>query len=163
MIPLMLNEYRFNQHARAIMEDRQMKRYPLFSRIGAFSINRQDRRSTVTSLRYAVKSMKRKNASLFIYPEGKLKAPGTDLSFEGGLAWLYDKLPNVDFVPVGIYIHTLRHDKPELHLHVGKPVKPDKKDTAKQQIFVFENELHQILELLWISAGFEDDTYEPFL
>ena len=39
LLPLYLNENRFKQKARALMEDKQMREYPFFSRIGAFSID----------------------------------------------------------------------------------------------------------------------------
>jgi chlorobactene lauroyltransferase len=123
IIPLLLNQYLFNQKARAMMEDQQMLRYAFFRRLGAFSVNLDTPRKSARSLRYAVESMKRDNASLYIYPEGKIapfsvKKP----EFEGGLTWLARKLPEVDIVPVGIYIHTIRHDKPELHIHIGEAV-----------------------------------------
>lgn len=163
LIPLMLNEYRFRQQARALMEDKQMKDFPFFSRIGAFSINRSDSRSAVTSLRYAVNSMQRPNASLFIYPEGKLHPAGTKPIFEDGLAWLYRKLPEADFVPVGIYAHTLRHDKPELHLHVAQPAEFESDCSTNKLSRLLEQELHNVLVQLRKTAGFDDSLYERFL
>lgn len=88
LIPFLLNEYRFGQRARALMEDKQIEQYPFFNKIGAFSINRDNTRSAITSLRYAVQSMQRKQASLFIYPEGELRPISGTLDFEGGLGWL---------------------------------------------------------------------------
>lgn len=160
IIPLLLNEYRLHQEARALMEDKQMKQYSFFKKIGAFSINRDDPRKAITSLRYAVQSMKRDRASLFIYPEGKITAAGSDLSFEGGLAWLHSKVPDTDYVPVGIYMHTIRHDKPELHLHVGKPVDVNRELSNSEKTQLFEHELSKILDGLRQTAGFDDSLYE---
>lgn len=162
IIPLLLNEYRFQQQARALMEDKQMKRYGFFKKIGAFSINREDPRKAVASLRYAVQSMQRENASLFIYPEGSITPAGSEPSFEGGLAWLHDKLPDVDFVPIGIYMHTIRGDKPELHLHVGEKVdiRPELEKESKTELF--EQKLESLLEQLRETAGFDDSIYERF-
>ena len=163
LIPLMLNEYRFRQQARAIMEDKQMKTYSLFQKIGAFSINRDDLRSAVTSLRYAVNSFNRDHASLFIYPEGTITPAGSSMNFEGGLAWLHDKLDNVDFVPVGIYMHTIRHSKPELHLHVGRPVRMSESLSKEEKTAHFETVLDQMLDELHQTAGFDDSEFEHFL
>lgn len=163
LIPLMLNEYRFRQQARAIMEDKQMKTYSLFQKIGAFSINRDDPRSAVTSLRYAVESFNRPHASLFIYPEGTITPAGSSMDFEGGLAWLHDKLDDVDFVPVGIYIHTIRYSKPELHLHVGRPVRMNKSLSNEEKTAQFERMLNQMLDELRRTAGFDDSEFEHFL
>lgn len=163
LIPLMLNEYRFRQQARAIMEDKQMKTYSLFQKIGAFSINRDDPRKAISSLRYAVQSFERDNASLFIYPEGTITPTGSAMNFEGGLAWLHDKLDNVDFVPIGIYMHTIRHSKPELHLHVGRPVRLKDSLPKEEKTVRFENVLDQMLEELRQTAGFDDSEFERFL
>ncbi|TYP95493.1 1-acyl-sn-glycerol-3-phosphate acyltransferase [Fodinibius salinus] len=162
LVPFLLNEFRFHQQARALMEDTQMKKYPLFQKIGAFSINRDDRRQAITSLRYAVNSFEREQASLFIYPEGTITPPGLDMNFEGGLAWLYGKLHNVDFVPIGIYMHTIRHDKPELHLHVGKSDQIGQLKSGAKLTHHFEERLNTILDDLRTTAGFDDTNFEPF-
>src|SRR5699024_12638087 len=65
LIPLLLNEFRFRQQARALMEDEQMREHPYFSKIGAFSIKRSDKKSAIRSLRYAIRYFERHNASLF--------------------------------------------------------------------------------------------------
>lgn len=163
IIPLLLNEYLLKQKARALMEDKQMRQYSFFKRIGAFSIDRNDPRKTVTSLRYAVQSMKRDKSSLFIYPEGKITPTGSSMDFEGGLAWLHSKLPEVDIVPVGIYMHTIRNDKPELHVQIGKPVRLHKEFENEEMTRVYEDELNQILDQLRSTAGFTDEPFRKFL
>lgn len=105
------------------MEDKQMKQYPFFSKIGAFSINLDNARSTITSLRYAVQSMERDDACLFIYPEGKITSVSDSKpEFKDGITWLYENLANIDFVPVGIYIDYSQANKPDLHLSIGERV-----------------------------------------
>ncbi|NBB77360.1 MAG: hypothetical protein GVY02_08275, partial [Bacteroidetes bacterium] len=54
LIPLLLNQKIFKQKARAMMEDKQMIEHGLFKRVGAFSVNLENPRSAVRSLRYAV-------------------------------------------------------------------------------------------------------------
>lgn len=163
LIPLLLNEYRFHQQARAIMEDEQIKRYPFFQKIGAFSINRNNPRKSIASLRYAVKSFERDHSSLFIYPEGTITPVGSAMDFEGGLAWLSKKLPKVDLVPIAIHMHTIRHNKPELHLHVGRPVKIDKSMSSNEKSRILEKTLDQMLDDLRQEAGFDDSNFERFL
>lgn len=145
------------------MEDKQMRQYPFFKNIGAFSINRDDPRKAVTSLRYAVQSMKREQASLFIYPEGKITPAGSKMSFEGGLSWLHSKVPDVDYVPIGIYMHTIRYDKPELHLHIGEAISIDPESGNKEKTVLLENKLNHLLRELRKTAGFDDKLYEQFL
>lgn len=163
LIPFLLNEYCFHQQARALMEDKQMRQYPFFSRIGAFSINREDKKAAIRSLRYAVTSLERPNACLFIYPEGKITPPGAPLHFEGGLTWLTRQLPDVDVVPIGIYMHTMRHAKPELHLQVGSPVKRESQWSRKEQTRHFEHMLDAIRSELHQQAGMDDTVFRPFV
>src|SRR5699024_11548629 len=89
--------------ARALMEDQQMLEHPFFSKIGAFSVNLSNTQSAIRSLRYAVKSFERPNASLFIYPEGTITPAGTTLQFEKGLAWLAQEFSEAEIVPIAIY------------------------------------------------------------
>lgn len=160
LIPFLLNEYRFHQKARAMMEKKQMQKYPFFKKIGVFSIDREDKKQAIRSLRYAVESFERPNASLFIYPEGTITPTGSPMQFEGGLAWLSRQLPEVDVVPIGIYIHTIRNDKPELHLEVGAPVQAEKTLSNDEQIRRFEQALETILTNLRKDAGFDNSAFE---
>lgn len=161
LVPLMLNSYRFRQYARAMMEDRQLKSYIFFRKLGTFSIQRDNPRKAIVSLRYAVRHMLNEHSSLFIYPQGKICPACNRLAFEGGLAWLHSKMPDsVDFVPVGIYMHTIRYDKPELFLHVGPPAdNHSNQDRTKY----FEQKLENILSGLRMTAGFDDQPYERFI
>lgn len=149
LLPLYLNNKLFKQNARALMEDKQMRQYPFFSRIGAFSINLEDSRDTIKSLRYAVDSLQEANSSLFIYPEGKL-TPSSDSKpvFKEGLAWLYQKTELVDLVPVAFYIDHSKANKPDLFILIGKSVKADKALAKNELTSIFEAELHTLLKKL---------------
>jgi len=123
LIPFLLNQRLFRQNARGMMEDVQLHRYKFFRRIGVFSINLSSPRSSMQSLRYAIKSMERTNAALYIYPQGKIVPFSTgSFDFKSGIGWLSKKLPQADLVPVGIYIHTKESDKPTLEIKVGEAV-----------------------------------------
>lgn len=145
LLPLYLNRTRFRQKARALMEDKQMHQYRFFSAIGAFSINLEDPRSSLRSLRYAVESMQREHSCLFIYPEGKL-SPVSDSKpdFKDGLAWLYQKLDGVDFVPVAFYIDHSKANKPDLFISIGESVVLDKSLSKSELTNSFEDDLYTL-------------------
>ncbi|MCH8549926.1 MAG: lysophospholipid acyltransferase family protein [Balneolaceae bacterium] len=156
LIPLLLNQKLFRQNARAMMEDKQMLQHKFFSRIGAFSVNLEEPRSAVRSLRYAAESMKRTNSSLFIFPEGRVLPFSTEKpDFKKGLGWIAGHSPGCDLVPVGICIHTARHDKPELFIRIGKPVDLDQADGSESDQIntLCEKELQKIL------ISLEEDAY----
>ncbi len=128
------------------MEDKQMRQYPFFSRIGAFSINLENPRSSIQSLRYAVESMNRDNSCLFIYPEGKMM-PVSDSKprFKEGLSWLYQKMKGVDFVPVAFYIDHSKSGKPDLHISIGERVIRDSLIVNKNLNILFEESVHELM------------------
>lgn len=149
LIPLLLNRKLFHQNARAMMEDKQMQEHGLFKRIGAFSVNLENPRSAVRSLRYAVDSMKRPNSSLFIYPEGKIVPFSTfKPNFKKGLGWIVKQSPNVDVVPIGIYFDYTKSDKPELFLRIGKKIEFDISSDTDELNHLFECKLGDLLSEL---------------
>lgn len=153
LIPLLLNRKLFRQSARAMMEDKQMKEYGLFKKIGAFSVNLENPRSAIRSLRYAVDSMKRPNSCLFIYPEGEIVPFSTDRpDFRKGLGWIASQCPYVDVVPIGIYINTAKSDRPELFLKIGMQLDYDPKQDPEKLSSFFEEKLGELLNELQKSA-----------
>lgn len=146
LIPLYLNHRLFKQRARAFMEDKQMKKHRFFSKIGAFSINLDDPRSAISSLRFAVDSLSTPNSGMYIYPEGKIMPPESQVKpFKHGLAWLAQHCAEVDFVPVAIHIDYSKQSKPELHLRVGSPVKIEETCSKTGLTEEFEQELNKLL------------------
>lgn len=132
-----------------MMEYKQLHRYPFFRRLGVFSIDLSSSRSSVQSMRYAVQSMERPNAALYIYPQGQTEPFKTqNLQFKKGIGWLAKQLPDADLVPVGIYIHTLESDKPRLKIQVGAPVSVDKTKSTETINDKLEDRLSALLEQL---------------
>ena len=163
LIPFLLNEFHLHQQARAMMEEKQMRKYPFFKKIGAFSVDLEQPRSSIPALRYAVSSMKRDNASLFIYPQGEITHAGAPLEFKKGLAWIFQQLPECDFVPVGIHIHTIRSDKPELHLYINNKIDITKDKSLEEITLYLQKELENTVEELCEYAGFEDRHFDRIL
>jgi len=146
LIPLLLNQKCFHQQARAIMEDKQMRDHGFFKRIGAFSVNLENPKSAVRSLRYAVESLKRPHSSLFIYPEGEIRPFSLENpEFKSGLSWIVSKLPKLDVVPISIYFTFTEGSKPTLYLQVGKPVETQIISDISEKTIQFERELQTLL------------------
>lgn len=162
LLPLYLSRKFFNQHARAMMEDKQIKKYKFFPKIGAFSVNLSDSRSVLKSLRYAIKCMDRDRACLFIYPEGELTPPSNfKPTFKKGLAWLFKEMDNsIDFVPIAFYSHTFRGDKPELYINIGDSIELNSSLSKEKLTAEFENAVHQLLLETRKVAGFGDDGFK---
>ncbi len=157
LIPFLLNEFLFHQNARAMMEDKQMVAYSFFRKIGAFSVDRENRRKAVTSLRYASESMKRVNSSLFIFPQGKIIPEySNSITFENGIGWLHQHCPDCLFVPVAITMHTMRTEKPELFINIGKKVDLPDDYNAQERTKELEQILSNELTELKITSSIEN-------
>ncbi|MCC5941893.1 MAG: lysophospholipid acyltransferase family protein [Balneolaceae bacterium] len=149
LIPFLLNQKVFRQNARAMMEDKQMRQHSFFKKIGAFSVNLENPRAVIKSLRYAVESFERPESSLFIYPEGEIVPFSSEKpSFKKGVAWIAQKCPEVDVVPIGIYIHTAKADKPELFIMVGEKLQFDSTSEGTELNIFFEEKLGDLLKNL---------------
>ena len=161
LIPFLLNQKRFKQKSRGMMEDKQMLKYRFFRKIGAFSVNLDSPRSAIKSLRYARESLKRPNSCLFIYPEGKIVPFSTDKpEFKKGLGWLSKECPECDLVPVGIYIHTAFGDKPDCCIRIGRPSGPDLNQKPAEITRFLESELQSVLLSLQQDAHNHTDRFE---
>lgn len=164
LIPLLLNRYLFLQQGRAMMEEKQMRRYRFFKWLGTFSINPDHRIHTLRSLRYAAKTLQRDNSALYLYPEGKILPFSDDKpDFQRGLVWLCRQCPDVDTVPVGIYIHTMRFSRPELHIWIGKQAgaMPGLSEQELQE--KLEEKLQAILQNLHQTGGIDDSPYRKWI
>lgn len=164
LIPFLLNQMRFRQKARAMMEDRQMKQHRFFRKIGAFSVNLNEKKALIASLRYAVDSLGPKGRSLYIFPEGKIYPFSTELpEFQKGLSWIVSKSPKSDVVPIGIFLSYARFDKPECFLKVGQKVTLDKMETSEAIHHLLQEELSQLLVELEKEAETHSSEYERLI
>lgn len=161
LLPLYLSRNVFHQTARAFMEDKQMRKHRFFSKIGAFSINLSDPRSTLRSLRFAIDSLNKPNSSLYIYPEGEITpVSASKPEFKKGMAWLYQNTDiEIDFVPIAFYSHSFRDSKPELYINIGKRSEIDRSLAKDELTSRFEEDVHQLLIETSDVAGFSDEGF----
>lgn len=122
LIPLLINEFVFKQQARAVMEDKQLQKHPFFSRIGAFSINREHLKSALFSLNYCAQWLKNPGNSLFLYPEGKITSVTTAIQVEPGFLKILQQTPEVKVVLMTILINCTHQSKPDLILDIYGPI-----------------------------------------
>ena len=140
LIPHYLNTRLFKQKARGMMDLRQVQKYSFFPKIGVFSVDLEQHRNTITSLRYAVEHLKTPNAALYLFPEGTIvPVDSKPLNFKPGLAWIQKQSLHSETIPIAIYIDYSKSSKPDLHIQIGKRL------TEKQDM---ELQLRELLEHL---------------
>lgn len=105
-----------------LMEEKQLKNFSLFRRLGAFSIVREDRKKALKSLNYAVGILKTGiNKTLLIFPQGKiLPNDYRPINFFNGLSYIIEKTENCSLVPCAIRYEFLNNFKPELFVSFGE-------------------------------------------
>jgi 1-acyl-sn-glycerol-3-phosphate acyltransferase len=122
-----------------LMEERQLKAYPLFRRLGAFSIERQSAREALRSIEYAASLLRGTTRALWIFPQGETFANDTrPLKLYAGAARIIERAGTAYAAPVAMRYEFLGDFRPEAFARVGalEPVtitcKPEIKDATKR-------------------------------
>ncbi|MEZ5425576.1 MAG: lysophospholipid acyltransferase family protein [Pyrinomonadaceae bacterium] len=105
-----------------LMEEKNLRRFWLFRKLGAFSIVPGDPRETLKSLNYAVKLLKENpKTNLLVFPQGSIipndKRP---VKFYNGLARIIEKAGTCSVLPIALRYEFLEDFKPTVFINVGK-------------------------------------------
>lgn len=106
-----------------MMEYRQLQRYRFFSRLGMFSVIREDARSSMHSLRYATSRLSGTNRLLWMYPQGTLIHQDVDrVECEPGIGILSRLLGRCRILPVAMRYEMLREQRPACWIRFSEPL-----------------------------------------
>jgi chlorobactene lauroyltransferase len=149
MLAFVLSKDIFHLESFAMMEEKQMRRYPFFRMIGAFSVVRESPRQAVESMRYAASVFTKPNVALWIYPQGVLLANDIrPLRVYPGVARIAAMLDGVQLVPVAHRYEFLLEQRPEAFTLVGEPWTPTKDADAGDLTVEVERRLTGVLDQL---------------
>jgi 1-acyl-sn-glycerol-3-phosphate acyltransferase len=163
LTPFLLNELIHRQNLRAIMDEVQVRNYPFFRKLGAFSVDRTNPRKAVQSLRYAADCLTHDRTGLYIFPQGAIRPEmERPIKFESGLAWLYQSCPSIDFVPIVTTMNTRYSDRPRLFIRSGIPIKKSTND-RDQLTNVLSQALEALMDDLHITAEEEHPLWNRLL
>ncbi len=107
-----------------MMEEAQLRRYFFFSWIGCFSVDRQNARSAIKSVRYAARLLKGgPRRMVWLFPQGEI-APNDrrPLEFFSGAAHLVRLSAPVLLYPLASRIEYLAEQRPDLYISLGEPL-----------------------------------------
>ena len=105
-----------------IMLDRQLKRYPVFKKAGAFGISPGSTASGRDILRM-VRNELAPGDCVVIFPQGRIEAVDADLtSIQHGYRSFEHQTIPTHFVPMALSVEALTHSKPSLFVRIGSPV-----------------------------------------
>ena len=116
----------------------ELYRFPLLSKIGAFSVEKDSPQASVKSLNYCVKFLQDPQSSLWIFPQGFVMPPDyRPLTFASGLSYLCKKVEKVNLIPIAHRYNFLREDRPEILIEVGKPILIESNSLTKKEITAY--------------------------
>ena len=126
----------------------ELYRFPLLSKIGAFSVEKKSPQSAIKALNYSIDIIKNPEKSLWIYPQGIVMPPDSrPLKFASGISYLCKKSGGVNLIPVANRYTFLREDRPEILVEVGKPIIINNNNLDKKEFTHYlENEFTEFLD-----------------
>lgn len=163
---IVLSLREFNLDADGMMEYKQLTKYRFFSRIGMFSVIREDPRSAMESLTYAVSRLRATSRHLWMFPQGTLIHQDVPVVAEPGIGILAKKLGDVRIVPVAMRYELLRTQHPHCWIRVGEPLTytADTTESIRSIVDDVSNALNSCASLLRSDAQAErHDDYRLFL
>ena len=104
-----------------MMEEKQLKKFFLFRRLGAFSVVRENPRQAVKSIRYAAKLLKEEsNRTLWIFPQGEILPNDVrPLFFYNGISRIIEKTEKCVLIPIAFRYEFLGEFKPDVFVDIG--------------------------------------------
>lgn len=105
-----------------MMSEAQLRRFPFFRWGGAFSVDANSPRAARESVEYAAHCA-RNGAGVWIFPQGRLCAPGADLGFTAGFEHAARRA-GVPIVPIALRYALLEAREPDAFLSAGNPIDP---------------------------------------
>ncbi|MBM4173572.1 MAG: hypothetical protein FJ212_04370 [Ignavibacteria bacterium] len=105
-----------------MMEEKQLKKYRFFAKIGMFSVHRSNPRSAVQSLHHAVNLLRNTSKVLWMFPQGELiHQEMRPIHAYSGIGNLVEMLGEAWCVPVSIRYDFLKEQQPEAWVSIGEP------------------------------------------
>ena len=114
----------FNVKIRMMIEE--LNRFPILSKAGAFSINKQSAQESMKALRYAVDMLQDPEIGLWIFPQGIIRPPNfRPIEFQTGMTYIAQncvkKYGGINLIPIALNYAFLRESIPEVFVEVGEP------------------------------------------
>lgn len=106
-----------------LMEEKQLRKLPLFRRLGAFSVIRENPREAVKSLNYAAELLHDNfKRCVVIFPQGEILPNDLrPLHFFGGLTKIIEKTRRCVAVPIALRYESAGNFKPEIYVKINEP------------------------------------------
>ncbi|MDE0014868.1 MAG: lysophospholipid acyltransferase family protein [Candidatus Poribacteria bacterium] len=118
----LLNKRIFHRTAYLMMLETQLSKYKFFRKIGAYSIEPENRRGIIASLEYTVELLNREMSLVSVFPQGQLLPWHTrPLGYKRGVEWILEKYGKpVTVLPLAIRTEFLGEKRPSVFFLFGE-------------------------------------------
>lgn len=104
----------------AMMEEKQLRRYPFHHKIGAFSVVRENAREAMRSIEYAADLIRDTGRTLLIFPQGEtMPNDARPFKLYSGAARIISRTGRAFAAPVAIRYEFLEDFRPEIFVRIG--------------------------------------------
>jgi 1-acyl-sn-glycerol-3-phosphate acyltransferase len=105
----------------------ELHRLSVLSWVGGFSVDKSTPQAAFRSLHYGLNLLRQDSRNiLWLYPQGAVQHQDYHpLQFAQGLAYLVNKMPHLNVIPIAQYYSFIREEKPEIFIYVGTPLTLD--------------------------------------
>lgn len=129
-----------------MMEEKRLKRFFLFRKLGAFSVIRENPRSALESINYAVDLLKDTDRALWIFPQGEILPNDLrPLGFYNGISKIIQKLGKCSTVSLAFKYEFLNEFKPQIFVNIKTPEEINFEKSKKLTVH-FENKTVENLD-----------------
>ncbi len=142
-----INKKLFNRKLFILMLEEQLKRYWFFKKLGCYSIDLNDNRKTIASLKYTIDLLLKSNNIITIYPQGEIQAyDEKQIALKEGIDFIAKK-STVDFqiLPIAFKIYYTNEKLPIVYARFGKLL--NSKNVAENPK-IFKDEFVNNLDLI---------------
>ncbi len=122
VMPILISLERLNHDAYGVMEERQLKRYGFFRKLGMFSIDREDARSAYRSLEYGAGLIRNTGRVLWLFPQGEIVPNDRrPLRFYSGTARIIRMTGSCSVATVAFRYELLHNERPTAFARIAPP------------------------------------------
>jgi 1-acyl-sn-glycerol-3-phosphate acyltransferase len=145
----------------APMDEPQLRRYRILSRLGVYSVDRSSARGARAFLRYSERLLAAP-AAIWLTPQGEIVSNWhRPIRFQAGVAHLVRRVPRVAVIPVAIHYEFLEEPRPEIFVKFGPP-RFFERETAPVTVLTRRLEDDLDRELSAVQLAVLDRAVDPF-
>lgn len=117
-----LNKKVLNKKLYVMMLEEQLKRYWFFKKLGCYSIDLNDSKKMITSLKYTLDLIQNADNAITMYPQGEIQSyEQRPIQLKDGIDFIAKKSKiNFQIIPVAFKIHYTNERLPIIYTRFGK-------------------------------------------